>query len=213
MAALPCNLPGHVDGWMRKLGFHLLRILAAEPRAEDGFATDEARWRYEMAVLGPKMEFELLRHQALAAGRKCAQGLGAALPPVRAMLPPMEQSAWRTWDGGPLLASLRDAVDARSGQPASRRNDAVDSICGVLEHGRIPAAKAALHGERPTERPPPTLAMQAELQAKNPPPESLRTDVVSEAEWRAAADVCERRRVNAQAGVPPAPHSGGGATS
>ena len=51
MAALPCNLPGHVDGWMRKQGFHVLRILAAEPRAEDGFATDEARWRYEMAVL------------------------------------------------------------------------------------------------------------------------------------------------------------------
>ena len=170
MAAPPCNLPGHVDGWMSKQGFHLLRILAAEPRPEDGFATDEARWRYEMAVIGPKMEFELLRHQALAAGRKWAQALGAALPPVRAMLPPMEQSAWRTWDGGPLLASLRDAVDARSGQPASRRNDAVDSICGVLEHGRIPAAKAALHGERPTERPPPTLAMQAELQAKNPPP-------------------------------------------
>ena len=61
----------------------------------DGFATDEARWRYEMAVLGPKMEFELLRDQALAAGRKWAHGLGAALPPVRAMLPPMEQSAWR----------------------------------------------------------------------------------------------------------------------
>ena len=37
MAALPCNLPGHVDGWMRKQGFHLQRILAAEPRAEDGF--------------------------------------------------------------------------------------------------------------------------------------------------------------------------------
>ena len=177
---------------MRKQGFHLLRILASEARAEEGFVTDEARWRYEMAILGPKMEFELLRHRAQGAGRKWAQALGAALPPVRAMLPPLEADAWRVWDGRRLLAELQEAVDARNSAPRRQRASAEDSICGLLEQGRIPAAKAALYGEVAQPHPPPSLEMQLELQAKNPRPETP-SSIVSEAEWQAAAAECEMR--------------------
>ena len=195
MAALPCNLPGHVDGWMRKQAFHLQRILAAEPRPEDGFATDEARWRYEMAVLGPKMEYELLRHRAGAGGgAKWAQGLGATLPAIRAQLPPLEPVAWRAWDGSALLVTLREAVDARVMQPAhARALPTGEGICELLERGRIPAAKAALYGDVVSPHPAPSEAMRDELQTKNPRPEAMASDVVPEDEWqRVAADCAER---------------------
>ena len=74
-----------------------------------------------MAVLGPNMEYELLRHRADARGAKWAQALGASLPPVRALLPPLDQGAWRVRDGGTLLAALREAIDARAARPQSRR--------------------------------------------------------------------------------------------
>ena len=186
MAALPCNLPGHVDGWMRKQGFHLQRILDAEPLADAGFATDAARWRYEIAVLGPKMEFELLRHRAAMADMKWAQGLGTSLPAVRALLPPLDEAAWSAWDGEALLAALRAAVDARPPphRPASPSAD--DSICELFERGRIPAARAALYGEAVPPHAQPSEETRAELQMKNPRPEAPR-DTVSEDEWRGAA--------------------------
>jgi hypothetical protein len=192
MAALPCNLPGNVDGWMRKQGFHLQRILAAEPSPEDGFATDEARWRYEMAVLGPKMEFELLRHRAGARDAKWAQGLGASLPVVRALLPPLEPAAWRAWDGRTLLAELREALATRTVRQPARPPATDGGVCALLERGRIPAAKAALYGEAVLPHPAPSRAMQAELQLKNPQPETPH-DVVSAAEWQRAAQECEQR--------------------
>ena len=193
MAALPCNLPGHVDGWMRKQAFHLSRILAAEPRPETGFTTDEARWRYEMAVLGPKMEFVLLRRAATEAGRKWAQGLGEALPSVRAALPPLDDVAWRVWDGSALLSRLRAAVDAPDAQPRARPPAAAgERVCDLLERGRVPAGRAALYGEVPVPPAPPSESMRAELQGKNPRPASPG-DVVSEDEWQAAAAACEDR--------------------
>ena len=70
-------------------------ILAAEPRPDDRFATDEARSRYEMAVLGPNMEYELLRHRADARCAKYAHALGASLPPACALLPLLDPDAWR----------------------------------------------------------------------------------------------------------------------
>ena len=117
MAAVPCNLPGHVDRSMRKLAVHVQRIVAAEPRPEDRFATDEARWRYEMAVLGPNMDYELLHHCADARGAKWAERLGASLPHVRALLPPLDPDAWRVWDGATLLAALREAIGGRGARP------------------------------------------------------------------------------------------------
>ena len=194
MAALPCNLPGHVDGWMRKQAWHLRRILDMEPDPGDGFTTDEARWRYEMAVLGPKMEFELLRHRASAKGMKWAQGLGATLPPIRALLPPMTPAAWQEWDGTALLAALREAVDARAASPRAPRPATDDSICGLLELGRIPAAKAALYGEAVLPHPDPSDDMRKQIQEKNPLPESYESrHVVPQADWQAAAEDCERR--------------------
>ena len=196
MAAYPCNLPGHVDGWMRKQGYHLRRILAAEPDPEVGFTTDEARWRYEMAVLGPKMEFLLLRRRASDSGAKWLQRLGASLPHVRDMLPPLEPAAWRAWGGfKALLNELRGAVDTdvRPDSRAKQLSVAPSTICGLLESGRIPAARAALYGEDIRPHPPPSEEMAEELQAKNPRPDPSRLDTVTEAEWRAAAETISAR--------------------
>src|SRR5437879_1547973 len=112
-----------------------------------------------MAVLGPKMEFELLRHRADVAGRKWAQGLGASLPPVRALLPPLEPAAWQAWDGTALHAELRQAVEARTAQPRPQRPADVTCICGQLELGRVPSAKAALYGEVVPPHPSPSRLM------------------------------------------------------
>ena len=49
-----------------------------------------------MAVLGPNMDYELLHHCADARGAKWAERLGASLPHVRALLPPLDPDVWRT---------------------------------------------------------------------------------------------------------------------
>jgi hypothetical protein len=177
---------------MRKQGYHLQRILDAEPHPDAGFATDAARWRYEMAVLGPKMEFELLRHRAAMADAKWAQGLGAALPAVRALLPPLDEVSWDAWDGEVLLAALRGAVDARPQLHCRASPPGGDGICELFERGRIPAARAALYGEAVPPRPLPSEQMRAELQAKNPRPETPG-DALSQDEWeRTAAEILTR---------------------
>ena len=194
MAALPCNLPGHVDGWMRKQAWHLQRILAAEPDPAAGFPTDEARWRYEMAVLGPKMEFELLRHRASLKGTKWAQGLGASLPPVRALLPPLTPTAWREWDGSALLAALREAVDARTasphGAPACRRGHRLRAARAGSDSGR--QGSPLRRGRPPT---PPTLGGRAATDPGQEPSPRIIEDchVVPEDKWQSAAADCERR--------------------
>ena len=108
------------------------------------------------------------------------------------MLPPLEHAAWDAWDASALLAELRTAVDARSVRPARQQTARETTVCGLLEQGRIPAAKAALYGEAVLPHPAPSQDMQRELQAKNPLPESPG-DIVPQGEWEEAARECERR--------------------
>ena len=160
VAASPIVMPWQVDGWMRKQDFHLARIIQSFPAATVGFARDANRWIRELAVLGPKIEFLLLTHRADQAGRKWMQGIGSALAPIRAMLPPLGSAAFRDWDPTSLLAEIRVATAARSVRGSKRLGGlAAAGPSARVELGRIPAAQAALFGEPMLVRAPPSTAM------------------------------------------------------
>jgi len=107
---------------------------------------------------------------------------------ARALLPPLDPDAWRVWDGETLLAALREAIGARAARPHVQALPSGDRICDLIERGRIPAGTAALDREDIRPHPAPSQTLLAELQAKTPVPASDDRDVITEDEWRRAAE-------------------------
>ena len=116
-------------------------------------------------------------------GSHWASCLGAALREIRPLFPPATDASFRAWDPGPLLRQLKLAVPPHYNRPAARETTA----CGLADAGRIAAAKAALKGGSPQERPQPSGELRDALERLHPEPDE-RAPAISQQEFDEAAD-------------------------